>query len=394
VTTDAGERIRTLLPGLIALRHELHAHPETAFEEYRTAARVTEELERCGLEVHTGLAGTGVVGTLRAGGGSRSIGLRADLDALDLEETSGLPYASTRPGKMHACGHDGHTTMLLGAARCLAASPEFDGVVHFIFQPAEENVAGGRRMVEEGLFERFPMEAVFGMHNMPGLELGRMGVRSGPVMASADFFELILTGLGGHGAYPHKARDPILAAAHIITAWQGIVSRQVDPIESAVISVTRIHGGHTTNVIPERVTLAGTTRAFKIEIQDLIEQSMRQLAEGIAAAHGLDARLGYERRYPSTVNSEREANLALEAMLATVGPDNVRTDLPPTMGAEDFGWMLRARPGAYVVIGNGTGGPALHNPGYDFNDAAIPTGVAYWVNLVRHLLPPGGKPER
>ena len=381
------ERIHALHPELTALRRAIHARPETAFEEHHTAARVAEELTRYGLEVHTGLAGTGVVGTLSAGRSHRAIGLRADMDALDLQETTALPYASTRSGKMHACGHDGHTAMLLGAARYLAETRAFDGTIQFIFQPAEENVAGGRRMVEEGLFERFPVEAVFGLHNMPGLPAGTLGVRAGPVMASADFFELTLTGRGGHGAYPHKARDPILAAAHIITAWQGIVSRQVDPIESAVISVTRINGGHTTNVIPETVNLAGTARAFKGEVQDLIERSMGQLAQGIAGASGLTASFHYDRRYPATVNGEREANLMLEAMLTTVGPEQVRTDLPPTMGAEDFGWMLRACPGAYGVIGNGASGAPLHNPGYDFNDAIIPTGVAFWVKLAQHLLP-------
>ena len=381
--------LQQLLPELVAFRQDLHAHPETAFEERRTAARVAQVLEQCGFEVHRGLARTAVIGTLSRGEGP-AVGLRADMDALDLTETTALTYASRQPGKMHACGHDGHTTMLLGAARYLAQSRDFRGTVYFIFQPAEENLAGGRVMVEEGLFERFPMQAVFGLHNWPCLEAGSMGVRAGPVMAASDFFHLRLIAQGGHGAYPHRARDPIVTAAQIITAWQTIISRHTDPLESAVISVTQIHGGHTTNVIPEEVELAGTTRAFKSDIQDMIESRMRQMAEHIAEAHDMQALLAYDRRYRATVNSEREVEQALAAMRATVGEARVRTDLPATMGAEDFGWMLHRCPGAYGMIGNGTEGApgrSLHNPGYDFNDAIIPTGVAYWVNLVHTLLP-------
>ncbi len=374
---------------LTALRRDLHAHPEPGFGEQRTAALVAERLRTLGLAVDQGLAGTGVVGTLRRGEGG-SIGLRADMDALPMDECSGAEHASRRPGMMHACGHDGHTAMLLGAAAWLAEHGGFSGSVHFIFQPAEESLAGGKRMVEEGLFERFPMDRVFGLHNLPGQPAGHLGMRAGPVMAAADFFELAITGTGGHAAYPHRTRDPIVAAAAIIGAWQTLVSRSSDPLAAAVLSVTQIHGGTTDNVIPERVTLTGTVRSFDTAIQDAIEQGMRRMADGIAAAHGVGAELTYERSYCATVNHPEPAALALKAMEQAVGPEHIIRDLAPTMGAEDFGWMLAACPGAYAVLGNGTDGPhgrALHNPGYDFNDAIIATGVRYWVALVRQALP-------
>ena len=374
-----------LLDELSAIRRQLHAHPETAFEEIRTAALVAERLRGWGLQVQTGLARTGVVGTLKRGEGP-VIGLRADMDALEIQEAGEhRPHASQHPGRMHACGHDGHVAMLLGAARYLSEHAGFEGTLHFIFQPAEENVAGGRLMVEQGLFEHFPMDAVFALHNVPGLEAGRLGVRPGVIMAAADFFELTLSGVGGHGAYPHKLRDPIVAAAQIVTGWQTLVSRQTDPLESAVISVTRIHGGTTCNVIPDEVELSGTVRAFSETVQEQLESGMRRIAEGIAAAHGVRAELDYDRRYRATVNSPDEAALMLRAMNATVGAEQVDVDLSPTMGSEDFGWMLTRCPGAYGIIGNGTQGPhgaGLHSPGYDFNDAILPTGVAFWVNLV------------
>ncbi|WP_043758277.1 M20 aminoacylase family protein [Imhoffiella purpurea] len=377
-----------LCADLAELRHDLHAHPELAFREERTSNLVAERLAALGLEVDRGLAGTGVVGTLRRGEGG-TIGLRADMDALPLDEHTGLGYASRQPGLMHACGHDGHTTMLLGAATWLAEHGGFSGTCHFIFQPAEENLAGGRRMVDEGLFERFPMDAVFGLHNWPGIEAGCMGVRSGPVMAAADFFELRISGTGGHAAYPHRARDPIVAAAQIIGAWQTLVSRSSDPLAAAVLSVTRIQGGTTENVIPDRVTLGGTVRTFDESVQQNIEQGMRRMAEGIATAHGVEVDLDYQRRYRSTVNDAEAAAVALKAMERTVGPERIVRDLPPTMGAEDFGWMLAACPGAYVMLGNGTQGAhgrALHNPGYDFNDGVIGIGVRYWVELVHGTL--------
>jgi hippurate hydrolase len=384
--------LERLVAELVELRRDLHAHPEIAFEERRTSDLVAKRLRSMGLEVDVGLAETGVVGTLSSGEG-RTLGLRADMDALELSECTGLPHASCYAGRMHACGHDGHTAMLLGAAQYLAEQGGFRGTAHFIFQPAEENLAGGKRMVDEGLFERFPMEAVFGLHNRPGMEAGLMGVRAGPVMASADFFELRLTGVGGHAAYPHTARDPIVAAAQIIGAWQTLISRGTDPLESGVLSVTCIQGGHTTNVIPAEVTLAGTVRAFREEVRSGLETGMRRMAEGIAAAHGVDAVLSYERRYRATVNSEPQVQWALAAMERTVGPQRVCRDLPRTMGAEDFGWMLERCPGAYATIGNGIEGAhgrPLHNPDYDFNDAIIPIGVRYWVSLVRQLLPVEG----
>ncbi|NEV61413.1 M20 aminoacylase family protein [Thiorhodococcus minor] len=374
---------------LAALRQDLHAHPEIAFREERTSALVAERLAALGLEVDRGLAGTGVVGTLRRGEGG-TIGLRADMDALPLDEQTGLGYASRHEGLMHACGHDGHAAMLLGAATWLARHGGFRGTCHFVFQPAEENLAGGKRMVEEGLFERFPMDAIFGLHNWPGIEAGFMGVRSGPVMASADFFELRICGTGGHAAYPHRARDPIVAAAQIVNAWQTLVSRSCDPLAAAVISVTRIRGGTTDNVIPDRVTLGGTVRSFDEAVRQGIEQGMRRMADGIAAAHEVVVTLDYERRYRSTVNDQAAAAVALSAMERVVGSERIVRDLPPTMGAEDFGWMLAACPGAYVMLGNGTQGAhgrALHNPGYDFNDAVIGVGVRYWVELVRKALP-------
>jgi hippurate hydrolase len=378
--------IDRLCADLRVLRQDLHAHPEIAFEERRTSDIVAGRLHEVGIETHCGLAKTGVVGTLKLGSGP-TIGLRADMDALDLRERTGLPYASRDKERMHACGHDGHTAMLLGAAQFLAEHGGFRGTVHLIFQPAEENLAGGKLMVEEGLFDRFPMSAVFGLHNRPGLEAGYMGIRTGPVMACADFFELRLTGIGGHAAYPHLTRDPIVAAAQIVGAWQTLVSRATDPLESAVVSVTRIQGGQTTNVIPTETALAGTVRAFREDVRLGLEAGLGRMAESIAAAHGVTAELSYEHRYRATVNSAAQVKSALSAMERTVGEQRVCRDLAPSMGAEDFGWMLARCPGAYGMIGNGAESRPLHNPEYDFNDAILPIGVRYWVNLVQKLLP-------
>jgi amidohydrolase len=373
------------LKDLVSIRRDIHAHPETAFDEHRTSALVAERLRAWGLEVHTGLARTGVVGSLRRGEGP-VIGLRADMDALDMEEAADLPYRSAHPGKMHACGHDGHVAMLLGAARLLSRESGFAGTLHFIFQPAEENEAGGRVMVREGLFERFPMDAVFGLHNRPGMPVGQMGLCPGPAMAAADFFDLTLGGGGGHGGYPHQSADPVVAAAQIVSSWQALVSRGTNPLDAAVISVTRIHGGSTCNVIPAEVELSGTVRSLNESVRQRLEDGMRRMADGIAAAHGVSARLDYVSRYRTTENSPAESELMLGAMRATVGGPRVEGNLPPTMGAEDFGWLLERCPGAYGVLGNGTEGAhgaGLHNPRYDFNDAAIPIGVTFWINLVK-----------
>lgn len=371
-------------------RHDIHAHPETAFEEERTAEVVAKRLEGFGgIEIHRGLAKTGVVGTLKMGSGKRAIGLRADMDALHIHEANSFGHASQNPGRMHACGHDGHTTMLLGAAKYLAETKNFDGTVHFIFQPAEENEGGGRVMIEDGLFEKFPVEAVFGLHNWPGMDAGTFAVMPGPMMASFDIFEITMTGKGCHAAMPNMGVDPIVASAQLVTALQTIASRSTHPLEAAVVSVTQIHAGDTWNVIPNSVVLRGTTRSFKPEIQDLIEQRMRAISAGIAEAAGCTVEVRYERRYPPTVNSATEAVLAADIMAEIVGDKNVHRQVTPTMGGEDFAFMLQAKPGAYGWIGNGPTecGCLLHNPNYDFNDQILPIGASYWARLVETYLP-------
>ncbi|WP_448190815.1 M20 aminoacylase family protein [Azospirillum sp. sgz301742] len=373
---------------MTAWRHDLHAHPEAAFEEQRTSDVVAEKLASFGLEVHRGLAKTGVVGILRNGEGP-SVAFRADMDALHMDEQTNLPHASRNPGRMHACGHDGHTTMLLGAARHLAENPTFQGSIAFIFQPAEENEGGGRVMVEEGLFERFPVEEVYGMHNWPGLEVGRMALRSGPMMASYDIFELTLTGKGTHAAMPHLGTDVIVAGTQIINAWQTIPSRNVHPVDAAVVSVTQFHAGDTWNVIPASATLRGTTRSFRAEVQDMIERRMREVASAIAGMMGVEASFRYERRYPSTINSADAAEKARQAAARVVGESALDLDPMPSMGAEDFAFMLQKRPGCYVWLGAGPsdGGRNLHSPHYDFNDAVLPIGASYWVRLAETVLP-------
>ncbi len=382
-------RIAAFHDDMTAWRHDLHAHPETAFEEERTSAFVAGKLAGFGLEVHRGLAGTGVVGTLKVGSGGRAIALRADMDALHIQELNEFAHRSQHDGRMHACGHDGHTTMLLGAARYLAETRHFDGTVHFIFQPAEENEGGGRVMVEEGLFDRFPVEAVYGMHNWPGLEVGRMGVMNGPVMAAFDVFEITVEGRGCHAAMPHLGADPVVAAGAIIQALQTIVSRRISPLDSGVVSLTQIHGGETWNVIPETVVMRGTARSFEAATQDLIETSIEDIGRGVEATHGVRVAVRYERRYPATVNTARETALAAAAAGEVVGADAVLTDLEPSMAGEDFAFMLQMRPGAYVWIGNGPQdeGRMLHSPHYDFNDETLPIGAAYWARLVETILP-------
>jgi amidohydrolase len=382
---------------LVALRHDLHAHPELAFQEQRTSDRVAAFLEAQGIAVHRGLAGTGVVGVLKSGDSARSIGLRADMDALPVREQNLFPHRSRHDGRMHACGHDGHTAMLLGAAQYLAAScanneSNFDGTVVFIFQPAEESDGGARVMIEQGLFDQFPVDAVFGMHNWPGLPAGQFAVHNGPVMACADQFDIQLRGHGAHAAMPQQGRDPLLAGAALVQALQSVVSRRIDPLDSAVLSVTQFFaGGEAYNIIPAEARIGGTVRAFKPEVEDAIESAMESLCAGIAAAHGVQASLNYRRGYPPTLNTSAEAGLCRDVLIDLVGAGNVLIDAAPSMGAEDFSYMLRERPGCYVWIGNGLaeGGCMLHNPHYDFNDAILPLGSSYWVRLVEKLLGKG-----
>jgi hippurate hydrolase len=370
-------------------RHHIHAHPETAFEETETSRFVADKLRGFGLDVHTGMATTGVVGVLRRGSGRDSIGLRADLDALHIHEKSGASHTSTVEGKMHACGHDGHTTMLLGAAKVLAERSRFDGTIYFIFQPAEENEGGGRVMVEEGLFSRFPMRAVYGMHNWPRKPLGTFAMRAGPLMGAYDVFEIVVTGKGAHAAMAYTGKDPMLFAAHTISALQTIVARNLHPLDAGVVSVTQVHGGDTWNVIPQEVVLRGTVRTFKREVQDLIERRMRTIVAGVAATFEMTATVRYERRYPATVNADAETKFAVAAASAVVGPDNVDTDPTPEMGSEDFAFMLQEKPGCYVWLGAGVGPEThnIHSPHYDFNDDALPIGASYWVTLAEQQLP-------
>ena len=381
--------ISALVPEMMDWRHHIHAHPETAFEEVATSEFVAEKLRSFGLEVHTGLAKTGVVGVLRNGNGSSAIGLRADLDALHVHERSGVPYASRHEGRMHACGHDGHTTMLLGAAKALSRKKSFGGTVYFIFQPAEENEGGGRVMVEEGLFDRFPMRAIYGMHNWPRMPVGNFAMRAGPLMGAYDVFEIIVTGKGAHAAMPYTGKDPMLFAAHAISALQTIVARNLHPLDAGVVSVTQVHGGDTWNVIPQEVVLRGTVRTFKREVQDLIEERMRTIVAGIAATFDMTATLRYERRYPATVNAETETGHAIAAAAAVVGEEHVDTNPTPEMGSEDFAFMLQAKPGCYVWLGAGRGPetPNIHSPQYDFNDDALAIGASYWVTLAEQQLP-------
>jgi hippurate hydrolase len=381
------EEIKKLVPEMKAWRHELHARPETAFEEKWTSAFIAEKLKSFGLEPHAGLAGTGVVATLKAGASKKAIALRADMDALPLKETNDFAHRSVNEGRMHGCGHDGHVAMLLGAAKYLASKKDFDGTVHFIFQPAEEGGGGAGKMVDEGLFEKFPCDAVYGMHNWPALPLGQFGLRPGPMMASSDKFEIELGGKGCHAAMPHTGTDLVLVAASIIQELHTIVSRSVDPLEPAVVSVAHVKAGDGAyNVMPGSVLLRGTARAFSTEVQDIVERRIREICAGIAAAHGARAEVKYTRNYPPTVNDEAQAALCAEVAEKMAGKDAVIA-VKPVMGAEDFSFMLRVRPGCYIFAGSGEGDPApLHNPSFDFNDALLPIGAAYWSALVGTIL--------
>ncbi len=384
------ELIAPLHADMTAWRRDIHAHPELGFEEARTADLVARQLEAWGLEVHRGVGRTGVVGTLRAGSGSRSVGLRADMDALPIDEANTFAHRSQHAGVMHACGHDGHTAMLLGAARYLSQTRRFSGVVHFIFQPAEEGLGGAKAMVDDGLFERFPCEAIFGMHNRPSLEVGRFAVRSGPMMAGGAFFDIRITGKGAHGARPETGVDAALAAAQVAVSLQSIVSRNVPPVETAVLSVTRIHSGDAYNVIPQTAALGGTVRAFSREVMKLVEASMRRVASGTAAAFGATAEVDFRELFIPTVNDPAEAEFAARICTELVGAANVMRQPPLIMASEDFSFMLERVPGCYINIGNGSangeGGCEVHNPAYDFNDAALPLGAAFFARLVEARL--------
>lgn len=383
-------RIADFHAELTATRRDIHAHPELGFQEQRTSDLVAQQLQAWGIEVHRGIAGTGLVGVLRNGSSGRSIGFRADMDCLPMEETNDFTYRSTNAGKMHACGHDGHTTMLLGAARYLAETKNFDGTVHFIFQPAEEGGGGGRVMVEEGLFDRFPCDAVYGMHNTPELPLGEARIVAGPVLAAADRINITVHGKGGHASRPQSCIDPVLVGAHIVVAVQSIVSRSMDPLDSAVISICQFHAGSAGNVIPEVAELNGTVRTFKPEVQDMVEARLHQIVRATAEAHGTKAELSFQRGYPPTVNHAAQTERAALAAAAVLGEAKVQRHAPPRMGAEDFSYMLLARPGCFIGIGQGDGGRhsvSLHNPRYDFNDDLIPLGSSLFAKLAEQEMP-------
>jgi hippurate hydrolase len=386
-------RIADYHPDMTEWRRDFHANPEIGFEETRTAGIVAQKLREFGVdEVHTGLAKTGVVGVIRGQGKSgRSLGFRADMDALPIHEETGKPWASKVPGKMHACGHDGHTTMLLGAAKYLAETRNFDGTVYVIFQPAEENLAGAEVMVKEGLFDRFPAERIFGLHNWPQMPAGMFVHAPGPVMAAVANLEATITGRGAHGAMPHNGVDPILVASHIVTALQSVVARNLNPLEAGVITVAHFTGGHTFNVIPESVKLQGTARWFLPEVGDLLETRFKEIVTGIASAMGARAECSFTRAYPATVNEAESTELAARAARAVVGDARTRPLPQPTMGGEDFSFMLQKKPGAYLFLGGGTGAEdaMVHHPLYDFNDEILPVGASWFATLAEQLMPRG-----
>jgi amidohydrolase len=390
--TSPVDRIRGYHAELRDIRRDIHAHPELAFEESRTSALVVESLNKWGIETHTGLAKTGVVGVVKGKkSGGKSVGLRADMDCLPMHESNSFSHKSKNAGRMHACGHDGHTTMLLGAARYLAETRNFDGTAYLIFQPAEEGGGGGQVMVKEGLFRRFPADEIYALHNYPGIAPGKIAVRPGPMMAATDEVKISVRGTGGHGAFPHLSVDPVVAAAHIVTALQTIASRNVEPVDALVVSICSMATSQigAFNVIPEAVQLIGTVRTFRPQTRDLAEKRVREIAAKVAEAFGARAEVEYARGYPATVNSVRESEFAARVGARLFGQDNVITDHDPVMGGEDFSYMLLERPGAYVFLGQG-GGPHncfLHNPNYDFNDEVIPLGAGYLAALVEDALP-------
>ena len=380
-----------------AIRRDIHAHPELCFEEVRTADVIAQTLTDWGIPVHRGLGTTGVVGIVKNGSSPRALGLRADIDALPMTEKNQFAHASRHPGKMHACGHDGHTAMLLAAAKHFAQHRNFDGTVYLVFQPAEEGGGGAREMIKDGLFERFPMEALFGMHNWPGMQVGQFAVKNGPIFASSNEFRIVIRGKGGHAALPHNTVDPVPVACQMVQGFQTIITRNKRPIDAGVISVTMIHTGEATNVVPDACEIQGTVRTFTLEVLDLIEQRMAEIARHTAAAYGCEVEFEFHRNYPPTINHPEETAFVRRVMGEVVGPENV-LDFEPTMGAEDFSYFLQHKPGAYFLIGNGDGthregghglGPCvLHNPTYDFNDDLIPLGATLWVRLAEAWLKP------
>jgi amidohydrolase len=379
------------------IRRDIHAHPELCYEEQRTSDLVAARLTEWGIPIVRGLGVTGVVGIIKNGSSGRAIGLRADMDALPVQELNNFSHASRHAGKMHACGHDGHTAMLLGAAHYLSKHRNFDGTVYLIFQPAEEGGGGARRMIEDGLFEQFQMDAVYGMHNWPGLPVGSFGVVAGPMMASSNEFRVVVKGKGAHAAQPHRGVDPVMVAVQVAQSWQTIISREKNPLDTAVLSITQIHAGSATNVIPDEAVLIGTVRTFTTGVLDLIERRMNEIATSVAAGFNATIDFSFRRNYPPLVNHAGQTAFAIEAMKAVAGADKVDANVEPTMGAEDFAYMLQAKPGCYVFIGNGEGehrlaghglGPCqLHNASYDFNDQLLPIGASYWVQLAEMSLP-------
>ncbi|HXT82463.1 MAG TPA: M20 aminoacylase family protein [Acetobacteraceae bacterium] len=386
-------RIAEFHPDMTAWRQDLHAHPELSMQEARTSALVQDKLRSFGVDdVITGMARHGVVGVIRGGAGKRAIGLRADMDALPIQEETGLPHASQTPGVMHACGHDGHTAMLLGAAKYLAETRNFDGTVYVIFQPAEEFEAGADKMVKDGLFDRCPMEQVYGLHNWPQGPLGTFLWRSGPVMAAVGFFDITVTGKGSHGAFPHQGIDPVVVSANIINALQTIVSRTIEPIEGGVVSVGSIAGGEAYNILPERIVMKGTARWFKPKVGEQIESGIHRLATGIAASFGATAEIRFNRHTPATINDPDATDLAVRAAQTIAGEAQVREMPSPTMGGEDFAYMLEAKQGSYLMLGSGRtkDDPLLHHPRYDFNDEVLPIGASWWATLAEQLLAKSG----
>ena len=379
-------RIAEFHTGIAEIRRDLHQHPELLYDVHRTAGRVAEKLREFQVdEVVTGIGRTGVVGVIRGSGDGPVIGLRADMDALPIAEATGLPYASKNEGLMHACGHDGHTAMLLGAAKYLAETRNFKGTAVLIFQPAEEGGAGGKAMLEDGLMERFGIEEVYGMHNMPGQPVGTFAIRPGPLLASTDEFAITVRGRGGHAAWPSTTVDPIVIAAAIVGALQTIVSRTIEPLDAAVVSITQMKAGSASNVIPDTAWIGGTARTLRPEVRDLLEQKVETIAHGIAAAHGASAEIDYRRKYPVTSNHPGETAFAAKIAAEIVGADHVDENTPPLLGAEDFSYMLEARPGAFILVGNGDSA-GLHSPHFDFNDELIPLGASYWARLVERRL--------